>query len=101
MAKKAVPSSLRALALEGDLDVFSIHQQWEQTQPLLTTVTGSAELDLSGIGDLDLSGLQLLCALDRDLRGRGVQLVLKGAKEEWRTRFGTLGMATLFGGEHP
>jgi len=101
MAKKAVPSSVRSLALEGDLDVFSIHQQWEQTQPLLTTHDGTAELDLSGIGDLDLSGLQLLCALDRDLRGRGSELVLKGVKDEWRSRFATLGMAGLFGGEHP
>ena len=99
MAKKAVPSSPRALALEGDLDVFSIHQQWEQTQPLLTADTGTAELDLSGIGDLDLSGLQLLCALDRDLRSRGAELVLKGVKEEWRARFSALGMATLFGGD--
>lgn len=85
-----------ALTLEGDLDVFSIHQQWEKAQPLLTTGSGKAELDLSSAGDLDLSGLQLLCALDRDLRSLGVQFTVVGAKEEWLGRFTPLGLAHLF-----
>jgi ABC-type transporter Mla MlaB component len=97
MAKKTA-SSTRKLSLEGDLDVFSIQQQWEKAQALLTTGNGSAEVDLSSVGDLDLSGLQLLCALDRDLRSKGVQLTVVGAKEEWKTRFAPLGAAHLFGG---
>jgi ABC-type transporter Mla MlaB component len=98
LAKKPAPT-LRTLSLEGDLDVFSIHQQWEKTQPLLTTETGSTEVDLSSVGDLDLSGLQLLCALDRDLRAKGVQFSVVGAKEEWKARFAPMGVAPLFGGE--
>jgi len=78
-----------------------VHQQWEQAQPLLTADPGTVEIDLSGIGDLDLSGLQLLFALDRDLRARGVELELTGIKDEWKSRFLPLGMAGLFGGEHP
>ncbi len=97
MAKKPA-SSQRKLAFEGDLDVFSIQQQWEQAQPLLTTLNGSVEVDLTSVGDLDLSGLQLLCTLDRDLKAKGVQFKVVGAKEEWKTRFAPLGAAQLFGG---
>lgn len=87
------------LSLEGDLDVFSIQQQWDKVQALLGTGAGSPELDLSAIGDVDLSGMQLLCALDRDLRASGVQLRVAGAKEEWKTRFAPLGMQGLFNGD--
>jgi len=98
MAKKPAASP-QTLLLEGDLDVFSIHLQWEKAQALLTTLDGSAEVDLSGLGDLDLSGLQLLCALDRDLRARGVAFRVVGARPEWKTRFAPLGAGQLFGGE--
>ena len=98
MAKKTAPS-LSSLTLEGDLDVFSIHQQWEKAQPLLTIVNGSAEVDLSSVGDLDLSGLQLLCVLDRDLRSKGLSFTVVGTKEEWQARFAPLGVAHLFSGE--
>ncbi|MBK9796523.1 MAG: STAS domain-containing protein [Holophagaceae bacterium] len=97
MAKKPAAST-QALSLEGDLDVFSIHLQWEKAQTLLTTLNGSAEVDLSAVGDLDLSGLQLLCALDRDLRSRGIAFKVVGAKPEWKTRFAPLGTAHLFEG---
>ena len=53
------------------------------------------------IGDMDLSGLQLLSVMDRDLRARGVELKLTGIKDEWKARFLPLGMAGLFGGDHP
>ncbi len=97
MARKR-PSSPRTLSFEGDLDVFSIQMQWEKAQPLLTTENGRAEVDLSSVGDLDLSGLQLLCALDRDLKAKGVSFTVVGAKEEWKVRFAPMGMAHLFGG---
>jgi ABC-type transporter Mla MlaB component len=100
MARKPAPST-RSLALEGDLDVFSIHQQWEQAQPLLHVENGTVEVDLSGVGDLDLSGIQLLSALDRDLQAKGVQLSVTGAKDEWLARFAPLGLAGLFGGKTP
>ncbi len=92
---------MRTLALQGDLDVFAIHQQWEQAQALLTAEHGPAELDLSGIGDLDLSGIQLLYALERELQAKGVQLTVTGAKEDWLTRLAPLGLAGLLGGHHP
>jgi anti-anti-sigma regulatory factor len=97
MARKPAASP-RTLSLEGDLDVFAIHQQWEKVQPLLAIENGSTGVNLSSVGDLDLSGLQLLCALDRDLRSKGVQFSVVGAKEEWKARFAPMGMGQLFGG---
>lgn len=99
MARKPAPSP-QTLALEGDLDIFSVHQQWEQAQALLTAEQPAA-IDLSGVGDLDLSGVQLLSALDRDLKARGLQLSVTGAKADWLHRFAPLGLADLFGGKNP
>jgi len=95
MARKPAPSK-QALVFEGDLDIFSIHQQWELALPLLTTGNGSTEVDLSSVGDLDLSGLQLLGALDRDFRSKGIPFSVVGAKAEWVTRFAALGLGHLF-----
>ncbi len=97
MARKPA-ASLHTLTLEGDLDVFSIHLQWEKAQFLGTVEGGQVELNLTALGDLDLSGIQLLCALDRDLRASGAQVTILGGKEEWRARFTPLGMAHLFSG---
>lgn len=98
MARKSIsPPPTRPI--EGDLDVFSIHQQWERLLPLLAEGKGAVQLDLSSVGDLDLSGLQLLWALERDLKVKGVQLSLTGVKEEWPSRFTSLGLASLFEGD--
>ena len=58
----------------------------------LAIENGSTEVNLSSVGDLDLSGLQLLCALDRDLRSKGVQFSVVGAKGEWKARFAPMGL---------
>ena len=100
MPRKAAPAK-QALAFEGDFDIFSIHVQWEKALPLLAQEGGSVELDLGAVGDLDLSGLQLLGALDRDLRAKGCQVTVVGVREEWKTRFQALGIGQLFGGMHP
>ncbi len=100
MARKPAPST-RTIALDGDLDLFAIHAQWEQVLPLLGTEGGTVEIDLTGIGDLDLSGVQLLTALDRDLRAKHGSLVLIGTKDEWRPRFDPIGLSGLFEGKVP
>ena len=96
----ATPMPDAPLALDGDLDVFSIHLQWERLQPLLQGGP-EAVLDLSAVGDLDLSGLQLLAALDRDLRARGGRLVLKGLQPAWLDRLRPLGLGELFAAGTP
>jgi ABC-type transporter Mla MlaB component len=95
MARKPVPSP-QSLTLEGDLDLFSIHAQWERILALLPAEGAAIEVDLGSIGDLDLSGVQLLSALDRDFQAKSGRLVLTGAKEDWASRFETLGLANLF-----
>ena len=79
--------------LQGDLDVFSIQAQWEDLQTRLASHQGSFDMDLSSVGDLDLSGLQLLLALDRHLAARGARLSLSGVRPEWLDRFRPLGLA--------
>lgn len=99
MARKSPPSP-GALSLQGDLDVFSIQAQWEKLQAHLASHEGSLALDLSSVGDLDLSGLQLLLVLDHHLAARGSGLVLSGVKPEWADRFRPLALAPLMEG-HP
>jgi ABC-type transporter Mla MlaB component len=99
MAKKDPPPP-RTFALQGDLDVFSIHGQWEALQTQLKGLGAGAKpvevaLELSGIGDVDLSGVQLLLALKRDLEAEGIRLRLSDAKTDWTTRFLPLGLAGL------
>lgn len=83
------------LALQGDLDVFSVQAQWEGLHAYLSAHEGPLLLDLTSVGDLDLSGLQLLLALDQHLAGRGDRLSLSGAKPEWLDRFRPMGLATI------
>jgi len=92
MARKPPPSP-GVLTLQGDLDVFSIQAQWERLQAHLASCEGPVALDISSIGDLDLSGLQLLLVLDHHLAARGNSLVLIGVKPEWADRFRPMGLA--------
>jgi len=97
MAKKELPAD-RTCALQGDLDVFSIHGQQEALRTQLSTAkakTASVVLDLSGIGDVDLSGIQLLLILKRDLETGGAQLRLSGVKAEWAARFQPMDLGGL------
>lgn len=97
MARKPLASpSPTTLVLEGDLDLFAIHQQWELVQPLLQAEGPAVVLDLKGIGDIDLSGVQLLASLAHDLQAKGISLSLAGAQEAWEARFTPLGLAQLF-----
>ena len=48
------------------------------------------------MADLDLSGLQLLATLRRDLAAKGMPLALVGARADWSKRFAVLGLADLF-----
>ena len=92
MPKKPSPAPF---ALQGDLDLFSIQEQFEALRIRLAGHQGPLMLDLSGIGDLDLSGLQLLLALERQAKAQGATLSLTGLKAEWTERFRPLGLAAL------
>lgn len=73
MGKAAKPA---VTALEGDLDIFSIQGQATGLKESLAGA-GPFVLDLAGLGDVDLSGIQLLisAAAGRDrglIRLRGI-----------------------------
>ncbi len=86
-AQKAVP-----IALTGDLDIFSIQAQKGALAKALEG-KGPHDLDLSGIGDVDLSGVQLLLSAARG-REPGA-LRFRGASPELRTRLNDLGLKAL------
>lgn len=86
------------IRLQGDLDLFSVQAQWEALRARLTGQPGRLVLDLSGIGDLDLAGLQLLLAVARQAEADGTALALAGVKAEWIDRFRPLGFAPLLEG---
>lgn len=92
---KRSSASAPPFALQGDLDLFSIQGQWDALRARLAGHRGPMVLDLSGIGDLDLSGLQLLLALERQANAQGVSLSLTGVQAEWAGRFRPLGLAAL------
>ena len=87
-AQESIPQD-SPLAVLGDLDLFSIHEQWEGLRGHVGE--GEVRLDVSGAGDLDASGIQLLAALGRDLRAKGGRLELAGGKADWSARFEGLG----------
>ena len=78
--------------------MFSIQAQWEDLQAQLASHQGPFTVDLSTVSDLDLSGLQLLLALERHLAARGDRLSLSGVRPEWLDRFRPLGLAQLLEG---
>ena len=92
------PTPPTALALQGDLDLFSIQAQLERLRPHLAGHQGDLVLDLSAVGDLDLSGVQLLLSLDRHLAAQNARLVLDTVKPEWIDRFSALGLGPLLEG---
>lgn len=94
---RPTPPQTGSLALQGDLDVFSIRQQWEELAAAIAMGPSVLTLDLAGLGDLDPSGFQLLATLDRDLRAAGGRLVLVGIQDDWKSRFERLGLGTLNG----
>jgi len=89
-----------ALTVRGaDLDIFGIGAFREEALAWAGAVRGpELRLDLAEAGDLDLSGLQVLLALDRTLRGKGCRLALTGLRPDWNERLARLGLAQLLEG---
>lgn len=90
-AKAAQP---KPIALTGDLDIFSIQAQ---TAALRTALAGPGPhlLDLSGVGDLDLSGVQVLVAAAQG-RAPGA-LRIQGLSTPLVERFKELGLQDFLG----
>lgn len=85
-----------ALSLQGDLDIFAIRSQAEALKARLPR-RGDVTLDLAGLGDVDLSGFQLLAALHRTVQEAGGRLALQGIPPEVEARMRSLGFGGLLG----
>lgn len=84
------------LKLGDDLDVFSIARTWETLNQAAHTHEGDLVVDLSGVQDLDLCGIQSLAVVEKAFKARGAQLVLLNVKPEWRERLDFLGLTFTF-----
>jgi hypothetical protein len=88
-------SHARRHHFEGNLNVFTVHSQWEAARGLLAIEAGWAEADLTLVGDLDQSGVELIRKLDWLLGSRGVEFRVSGFREEWRETFAVMGLGHL------
>ena len=67
--KPAKPAAAAAVRLEGD---FTIYRAAELREQLLRELaSGAQRFDLSGIGELDSAGVQLLAAVRTSIAGQG------------------------------
>ena len=62
---------------------------------------GDLELDLSAVTEVDVAGLQLLCAAHRSAVAAGRELVVAGASEALREALRVSGLATAAGCDMP
>ncbi|MCK9263912.1 MAG: STAS domain-containing protein [Deltaproteobacteria bacterium] len=61
-----------ALAFKGPLTVAHIESAHSQLEPLLDECIRETVLDLSMVDDIDISGLQLLYAIKKNIESEGV-----------------------------
>ncbi|HJV22660.1 MAG TPA: STAS domain-containing protein [Holophagaceae bacterium] len=87
MAAKAPKPA--GVTLTGDLDIFSIQSQGAALKEALKG-GGACVVDLAGVGDVDLSGIQLLVSAARG-RGEGA-FRLQGLSPELAERMKGLGL---------
>ncbi|WP_295475794.1 STAS domain-containing protein [uncultured Pseudomonas sp.] len=65
------PEAPALLQAAGDLTIYEVQQAHEQLKELLAADAPAWQLDLSGIGELDSAGAQLLLALHQYLTEQG------------------------------
>ena len=70
-------STASRLAIREDMTIYQAQAQKEQLLAALAA-TEDLELDLSGVGEMDTAGLQLLLLLKREVLQQGKQLTLSG-----------------------
>jgi ABC-type transporter Mla MlaB component len=96
-----VASDARRHQFQGNLNVFTVQPQWEAAKGLLAIEAGWAEVDLSQVGDLDQSGVELIRKLDWLLGSRGVELRVSGIRAEWLDAFAHTGLGHLIRRNRP
>ena len=66
---------LRTLRMVGDFNIYHAADTRQALLPLLADA-GTVEVDLSGVAEIDSSGVQLLIAAKKHLEARGASLHL-------------------------
>lgn len=88
--------SVRQLAVQGELSIFSVGQ-WRES--LLTALGPEGlEVNLAELEELDTAGVQLLLALARTARREAWPLRIRGDAGQLREKLKFLGLATHFQG---
>lgn len=70
-----VKDSSGIIALKGSLTASNIEAIHAQLEPLLDERIHDMVLDLSGVDDIDISGLQLLCSIKKSAESEGAFLI--------------------------
>jgi anti-anti-sigma regulatory factor len=90
----AKPAKPTIIALTGDLDIFSIQAQVASLKASLGG-PGPHVVDLGGLGDLDLSGVQALVAATQGRAPGSIRF--QGLPEPLAERFKDLGLQEFLG----
>lgn len=64
------------LALNGSMTASHIESIYAQLEPLLDEMIHDMVLDLSGVDEIDISGLQILYAIKRSAENEGSFLIM-------------------------
>jgi len=89
------PEGLCTLVVEEEMTIYVI-------EPMKQTITGLLdsydcfELDLSGVEEIDTAGIQLLFALERELKRRNKTFKLNAVSSEVTKLLNTYGIAERF-----
>ncbi|HPU80179.1 STAS domain-containing protein [Accumulibacter sp.] len=90
-----VPTASR-LALREDMTIYQAQAQKEQLLAALAA-TEDLELDLSGVGEMDTAGLQLLLLLKREVLQQGKQLKIISHSPNVQRLFDFCNLVGVFG----
>ena len=77
--------------VDGELTIISAVEQNQRLQALLTGDSG-VEVDLSGVTEIDTSGLQVLLLAKREAERLGVPLVFQSPSEPLRSMLDLTGL---------
>jgi anti-sigma B factor antagonist len=84
------------LAIREDMTIYQAQAQKEQLLAALAA-TEDLELDLSGVGEMDTAGLQLLLLLKREVLQQGKQLKITSHSPNVQRIFDFCNLVAVFG----
>lgn len=89
------------VTVSDDLDVFGVAKRWEELILATRGTDGDLVVDLGAVADLDVSGMQLLVAVQTTLTHRGGHAVFRGLKPDFVQRLSDLGLPLALEEDRP